>query len=69
LILLERLTEGASAARLAITIIDAMTNHGGQTKDDLRLKFVSFGADGAVVFQVQIPILIALKIVSICLTL
>jgi hypothetical protein len=54
LISLERLTEGASAARLAITIIDAMTNHGGQTKDELRQKFVSFGVDGATVFQVKI---------------
>jgi hypothetical protein len=36
LISLERLTEGASTTRLAITIIDAMTNHGGQTKDELR---------------------------------
>jgi hypothetical protein len=36
LISLERLTKGASTTRLAITIIDAMTNHGGQTKDELR---------------------------------
>jgi hypothetical protein len=54
LISLERLTEGASAARLAITIVDAVLNHGGQTKDELRQKFVSFGADGAAVFQVKI---------------
>jgi hypothetical protein len=54
LISLECLTEGASATRLAIIIVDAMLNHGGQTKDELRQKFVSFGADGAVVFQVKI---------------
>jgi hypothetical protein len=54
LISLERLTEGASAGRLAIIIIDAMINHGGQSKDELRQKFVSFGADGVAVFQVKI---------------
>jgi hypothetical protein len=54
LISLERLTEGASTAKLAITIIDAMLNHGGQTKDELRHKFVSFGTDGAAIFQVKI---------------
>jgi hypothetical protein len=54
LISLERLTEGASVARLAFTIIDAMSNYGGQTKDELRQKFVSFGTDGTAVFQVKI---------------
>jgi hypothetical protein len=50
LVSLECLTEGASTTKLASTLIDAMSNHGGQSKDDLRQKFVSFGADGGAVF-------------------
>lgn len=53
LVSLERLTEGASAGRLATTIVDALATHGGLHKDDLRKKFTSFGADGASVFQVS----------------
>jgi hypothetical protein len=54
LVSLEQLTDGASAARLATTILDAMTTHGGLTREDLRKKLISFGADGAAVFQVSI---------------
>jgi len=54
LVSLERLTEGASAGRVAATIVDALATHGGLQKEDLRKKFTSFGTDGASVFQVSL---------------
>jgi hypothetical protein len=50
LVSLEQLTDGASAARPTMTILDAMTTHGGLTMEDVRQKLISFGANGAVVF-------------------
>jgi hypothetical protein len=52
LVSLERVVEGGTAPKLAICITDAMVNHGGISKVDLRRKFLSFGADGAAVMQV-----------------
>lgn len=51
---LEQLTDGASVARFAMTILDVMTTHGGLCKEDVRHKLVSFGADGTIVFHISI---------------
>jgi len=53
LVSVERLTEGAIAPKLAEVIVDALFAHGGLTPQHLLSKFVSFGADGASVFQVN----------------
>ena len=50
LVSVERLTEGATAPKLAQVIVDALFTHGGLTSQHLLFKF---GADGASVFQVS----------------
>ena len=52
LVSLKRVVEGGTASKLAICIMDAMVNHGGISKADLRRKFMSFGTDGIAVMQV-----------------
>jgi hypothetical protein len=41
---------GSTLATLAIVIIDAMVDHAGLEKVDLKRKFLSFEADAALVF-------------------
>jgi hypothetical protein len=60
LVSVERLTEGATAPKLAEVIVDALFVHGGLTPQHLLSKLVSFGADGASVFQVIIVCLFSL---------
>jgi hypothetical protein len=56
LVSLERVVDGGIAPKLAIYIMDAMiVNHGDISKADLRLKFPSFGTNGATVMQVWQP--------------
>jgi hypothetical protein len=53
LVSLERVLEGASSKALASAIVDALVVYVGLRSHDLVKKFVSCGADGASVFQVQ----------------
>ena len=48
---LERVTEGGGAENIAKMIVSALTNQGGLTPNEIRDRFMAFGADGASVLQ------------------